>query len=169
MSDKLPRWDCRNLKDQRALEQWTNAQLDLMDADFDIEFEMMMIEEGYDWLERDINARYKRGTLAVAVKNKDEKTLNRLMADPELRTLALRWWAHKPGRGRKKGEPRTHDIPQPMRFALEWASKDVARIKDIWKDHFNKQNRSEHPTAIAIAAKRNRVDENLLINWRKNH
>jgi hypothetical protein len=171
MSDKLPRWDCRNHEDRRLLGEWTNAQLDLMDQPTDeLDFEMMSDEKYFAAMEQHYNSMVKRGRLITAAETKDIQMIERLTAnDPKLMSLALRVLAHKPGRGRKKGEPRPADMSEPMRLQLEYASKDVDSIKELWKDNFNKQNRSEQPTATAIAARRNGVDEDRLINWRKNH
>jgi hypothetical protein len=173
-SNKLPRWDCRNSTDRKLLEDWTNAQLDLMDEPTDAELELnseMENDESYRaTMERHFSSILKRGKTIVAAKNKDVKALDQLMTDPELKDLALRLLTRKPSRGRKKGELRPTDISQPLRWMLEDASSDVDRIKAIWKLKFGKQSRKEDPTATAIAARRNGIDdEDRLFNWRKNH
>ena len=174
-----PRWDCHDKKEQDLLEAWTNKQLDEQDVGLE---EERMNSENYEAclaaVERIFSSQAKKRAVqtkkravTLAVKNKDKKALNELMSDPESARLAVREFTRKPSRGRKKGEPRPADIPGVLRFVRMNASDDVDRIKSIWKREFDKQNRKrgEAPTAIAIAARRHRIDEDDLRNWRKNH
>ena len=101
--------------------------------------------------------------------------------NPELLRFAL-WqlWqlAHSPppkgkenNRGRKRGESRPSDFSPEESAALSDASLDVDRIRNIWKRHLRKMNRSERhpPTALQIAARRSGVDVDKLRSWRSNH
>jgi len=131
------------------------------------------------------NAEEKKFRSAMGVKADEAPNFNNLVQlvgnKPEwfrfalwqLWKLALRPHAagKRNNRGRKKGEPRPRDYSPIEREILSDASNDADRIRAVWKRHFGKQNRSERqpPTSIQIAARRHKVDEGQLINWRRNN
>jgi hypothetical protein len=185
-SHNKPRWHCRDRRDQDALEKWTNEQLDLLynepcDESAFSATDLQLIQELTQELPNLVitfpeEIDIKRKILA-AIKYNDFPTVGMLMLKyPKLRRFAakaltrLRPAASKPGRGRKRGEPRKKDIPFFVRRELPYVLKDIANIKAIWKREFGKKNRpaNNQPTAIGIAARRNGLDEESLIVWLKN-
>jgi hypothetical protein len=165
---KKPGWVCRNAAQLRALEAWTLARLDELSEptadDIRLEVEMMSDEKYMAMIQNDFAQRLKRGRLILARRAKDWKTVSRLADTEELRRLALR----PRKRGRAKGESRPRDLPDFLKALLEYAAMDVEYIRAIWKRDFGKRNRSAAPTAIDIAARRNGVEENQLVNFKKN-
>ena len=155
MPDKLPRWDCRNGEDQKALEAWTNARLDN-------DNERIVGTDSYNQymlaLEKEFSSNLKRNRVIAAVKNKAWETVARLADTEELRRLAL-----PRKRGRPPGGGRAF-----LSLACQNAAVDLERIRTIWKQHYKKQNRSAAPTAYEIAARRSGIEPDTLINYCKN-
>jgi hypothetical protein len=149
---KKPRWDCRNGADRKALEVWTNARLDELDEpsddDIAIYIATMTDEKFHDATVKHFGATIRRN-----------RAINKFKA---------MGWKPPHGVGRAKGEPRPGDLSDIEKAALEYAADDVESIYRIWRQDFQKRNRGAAPTAIAIAARRAGIDEEQLINFRKN-
>lgn len=125
-------------------------------------FERMILREG--------KRLKKRKPIMAAVKASDGDALIRLSDDDsELLRLAIEALTHKPGRGRKEGEPRETDHDLEKLDSLRCACVDIKRIYEIWQREFSKRNRSYRnpPTALGIAARRWDLDESELEQFRK--
>lgn len=174
-SDELPRWDCLNQADQQRLQAWTNEQLDLLEqpTSDDLQHEAHMLADAkyLQMQERHFGLIRGLGMVAHAIKDGDIQTVDRLAAkSAKLRRFAFQLLMHKRRPGRQKGERRPADLPETDRWALEDAADDVKRIRLIWTHYYTRQNRGEaqEPTAYTIAAERNGVDKEQLINFLKN-
>jgi hypothetical protein len=173
-AEKIPPWDCRNDAARKRLERWTQEQLNLLreppglrELPDDLYRELRMHSDAsyMSSTEERLGKKLKRGRVIAAVEALGQLTDN----DPELRTLALQLFRKRqPGRGRKKGQSRSGEPTKEERRAFEAALKDVDRIREIWKREFGRRNRKESPTASQIAARRHRVDQERLENYRKN-
>lgn len=173
-----PRWVCHNQREQDLFEAWTNRQLDELDAGLaekvnnenDAAYQVA-VERVFSALAKKRAPLAKGRAVILAVKNKDENKLLQLIRDPKLARLVVREFTRKLpiGRGRKKGDSRPADINPFLRYVRMNAADDVKRIRSIWKQTFNKQNRTDDPTALGIAARRYGLAEDDLDNWRKNH
>lgn len=164
---KLPRWD-----DPEALEKWTLAQLDKLDEptqrDINSYIQTMTNDAYGEDRARFFGELLQRGKLVQAVEARDTTTINRLTAnEPELQRLAIQLLTQKRERGRKKGDRRDTDHKPHTLEVLREAARDVTRIYDIWKRDFGKRNRSNHPTAVDIAAGRWGLDPEEIVRYRK--
>lgn len=166
---KPEHWDCRNEKEIRYFEYWTNAKLDEL---FEPSAADIIREQDHTLspvVHKELSEQLHRGRLIQAVRSKDQAAVARLADTEELKRLAFRVAFEKHGRGREKGEGRPQDYSQHLKAALEEASREIGLIRKIWASEFNgKRNRSNDPTAIDIAARRWGIDPGALINFRKN-
>jgi hypothetical protein len=156
---KPPRWDCRNKADQDLLEEWTNFRL----AELDDEQERRTEHPDaaaiqLKWTSQLMSQNQRRSLVIDAIKKKDWETFERLADTVELRRLR---------RPRKRGRPPSR-ASALLSFGREGAAEDVERIRKIWHQHYKKQNRSDPPTAIEIAARRYGMEPDELINYLKN-
>jgi hypothetical protein len=77
---------------------------------------------------------------------------------------ALAGFLHRSPRSPRKRGPRREwfDV-----FAIETARATVPVIRQLWRDNFSKVNRTEQPTATALAAEWAALTEEQLLNDRK--
>lgn len=166
---KLPRWDCRDPKDQKLFEEWTNARLDEIDAEFDAALEALEDKRQRDNPHIPIRNALDDGQSdnqcitirnhKVAVKNIDGERYVRLAdLEPLLRPESRK-------RGRPKSKARLFKF-----YFYSGAAEDIDRIRKIWHDHYKKQNRSDSnsPTAFEIAARRHGIELNVLRSYLSN-
>ena len=157
-------WDYRNDTELNALKEWTSSQLYPGPAS------PASQQAGLDYLENDEqfwkqwNDHKTRQRVVQAAKARDFKALDRLTADdPALRELGYRVLTYKHPRGAEKGDRHSNYLSDRERFALDGAALDVKRIKQIWKQHFGKMNRTS--LAIEIAAELAGVSPRQLTNY----
>ena len=158
-----PSWVCHSEADIKRFEAWTNARLDEMFEPRSDEH-LIQLSLSDPKFAASVEAGAKRRRVITAARARDTAALTRLADTEELRRLAFS--PHR--RGREKGEPRPRDLPQLTRWCCEEALADVKRIRQIWKRHYGRQNRTIEPTAIEIAARRWGIKDETLINFKKN-
>jgi hypothetical protein len=175
-----PDWVCHSEAAIKRFEAWTNAQLDEIPTWFEEEFGQTAANMTCDdylllqdpkfaaEVEHEASARLKRSRVIRAAREGDHDTLARLADTEELRRLALPLAFRRHRQGREKGEWRPRDLPQTTKWRCEEALADVKRIRQIWKQHYGRRNRTIEPTAIGIAARRWSIKDNTLINFKKN-
>jgi hypothetical protein len=111
-----PRWDCRDPKDQKHLEDWTNAQLkalddaacaaadDAADAAYDPKRDPFYFY--HPTIEMFEKEQLKRRRVIRAARAGDHETAERLADTEELLRLRLSFALKRHKRGREKGDPR---------------------------------------------------------------
>jgi hypothetical protein len=135
-SSALPRWESRDARDVRAMTEWVNDQLNLIDAD-----EMRKSLKG-----ENAPTNYIDWAIDQADNHRNLQPLKQ--AFPSLaRFLRL----PKRGHG-KRGPSRRYD-------PAKGAAQDVRRIRALWRRHYNKKKRITGPSAEQIAAERWEIED----------
>jgi hypothetical protein len=150
--DNIPRWDSRNDMDRKLLEEWTNSKLDALEDedsyDFDVLVASLTDKEFGKW-ERDTSVLVAPPLISATIKSKNINALVELCRSRSLCRMVFQQLFGKTARGRKA------DTSGATRSALlADASKDVDRVRMIWKAHYGLRNRRHAPTAVEIVARR---------------
>lgn len=126
---KWPLWKCRNDEHRLIFEAMSNIALDMLP------FELVAGVDSYS------DFRYQ---IYMAIKSDDAKWLNELCDNPLARDIIIRQQVlkHKPRR-------RLAHV-----LDLEWASKQVDQLKQIWRDEYDLVNRPSKPFVEEIIARR---------------
>jgi hypothetical protein len=137
----LPRWQCRDERDVKAMTDWVNHELNLMDAEA---------------LRKDLRGENTpTDNVSFAIEQADNHiSIERLrQAFPHLaRFLQL----PKRGHGERLRSRRYNPI--------KGAVADVERIRKLWKDNYGKTRRTTGPKAESIAADRWDIEADAVIN-----
>jgi hypothetical protein len=157
---KPPRWNSGEL-----FEAWTNTQLDEMEAQLNAQPNALYDD---DIVVVDSSEQRKIGRVIRAAQAGDQKTLARLADTPELVQLALEQLTAKHKRGREKGERRPGDLSPDKKWRCEEALIDMLIIRQIWKVAYPNDYRGSTPLAIEFAARRWCIEDEVLINFKKN-
>ena len=95
--------------------------------------------------------------------------LAREMDTEELRRLALEIITEQGEQGRETGDPRPGDLTYSQRARCEFAIEDMERMRTILKaTQYNRRNRSRSPTLTEIGAGLYNLNQETLINYKKN-
>ena len=164
---KAPRWICRNQREQKLLEDWTNARLDELFEPSAADIAREQDHTHSPVFHHELSAKLQRGRVILAVQAKDHAAVEQLANTEELRRLALREALTPHRRGREKGESRPRDYPPTLKWSLPDALADVDHIRRIWKREYGLRNRAAAPTAMDIAARRWGIDPEVLITFKK--
>jgi hypothetical protein len=145
---ELPRWECHNARDARAMVAWVNAKLDQMDT-----ISERFVRYGESVLESD-----EAYVLAQAIKQADNGDIEPLR----------RLYPHLAGFLRRPKRQRGKRFAKNNRSPVKEAVYDVKRIRDLWLVNYQKKKRSKDlVTAEQIAADRWHVDVAVVANRMK--
>jgi hypothetical protein len=133
VSDRLPRWDARNEGEQQMMRRWANER---------VEEVLCAMLEAWPKVEEKFQARMADGGLEIEMARcGDVEPLRRRYPD-------LADFIHLPPP--QRGRPLN-----PRRATPQWiAAVYTVIIRDLWKKHYGKRNRTQAPTAEEIAADR---------------
>jgi hypothetical protein len=135
---RLPPWRSETERGRDAMTRFIIAALD--DIDYD---------ETTALMERGGRARRDGDFSALVEHAKRSGDVGRLrLLLPHLADLI-----HPPKLGRGQRYPRERDVNRHT-DRVDLAARDVARICAIWREHYGRGYRREHPTAVEIAAER---------------
>jgi hypothetical protein len=147
-----------------ALERWTMDQLDQLDAEQEL-FSQELEESRRGW------ERFPIPGIPFSERVHQAKGRARAGHIEPLRRLypELAEFLHAPPRKRGQRRPPKREVWSRFtsRMHAVDADADAKRIRKIWREKLGKTYRRDPPTADEIAARRNRVPLQQLINFRK--
>jgi hypothetical protein len=137
VKDNLPPWNCRNAECRARFEAWTNEQLDCLEE----ESLMAAGQSASDLLLfvrlSALDAAIARGEVDAAVAMLADEGL--LRHDTQRRTAKRR--------GRPLGWTST-------RFRVARAAAEIDCVREIWRAHYGRCNRTMTPKALDIVVRR---------------
>jgi hypothetical protein len=130
--DYLPPWRARDQVDEQAMVRWCHRKLDELDRLTQPPVATTKQEDYVAWL----------ANLGPEIERKDVEAIRRKL--PHLAKFLF-----PPKRGHGQGRH-----PRPRNYLLvDAAARDVDRIKQLWREHYNKNYRRDDdgPSAFEIA------------------
>jgi hypothetical protein len=148
-----PAWDAP----AAVITKWTNEQLDAMGEEF-----LAGLVQATEKQDREGRGGFddyiylaERGYLEPLRELLPTLARNPVQAE-DLKYIAARFLNLPPRAGKGDRWPRFDDVGR--------AVEDVKCIKALWLEHFKRRNKPPHVSATEIAATRNGVDEDQIIN-----